>query len=100
MGVEHAIQVADGHSRNSKGNEIALLSVGSVLAQLLLWSFLTCGVCVCVCVCACMCACMRVFVHVCVCVWVCVQLVVRGTVFARMSPDQKAQLVEVLQNIG
>ncbi|XP_076452131.1 polyamine-transporting ATPase 13A3-like isoform X2 [Babylonia areolata] len=28
------------------------------------------------------------------------KLVVRGTVFARMSPDQKAQLVEVLQNVG
>ncbi|KAL8601674.1 hypothetical protein ACOMHN_033850 [Nucella lapillus] len=28
------------------------------------------------------------------------KLVVRGTVFARMSPDQKAQLVEVLQDVG
>ncbi|PVD35316.1 hypothetical protein C0Q70_02276 [Pomacea canaliculata] len=28
------------------------------------------------------------------------KLVVRGTVFARMSPDQKAQLIEVLQEVG
>ncbi|XP_070207558.1 polyamine-transporting ATPase 13A3-like isoform X2 [Littorina saxatilis] len=28
------------------------------------------------------------------------KLVVKGTVFARMSPDQKAQLVEVLQGVG
>lgn len=28
------------------------------------------------------------------------KMVVRGTVFARMSPEQKAQLIEVLQNIG
>ncbi|XP_076085924.1 polyamine-transporting ATPase 13A3-like isoform X2 [Mytilus galloprovincialis] len=28
------------------------------------------------------------------------KIVVRGTVFARMSPDQKAQLVEILQQIG
>ncbi|XP_069105845.1 polyamine-transporting ATPase 13A3-like [Argopecten irradians] len=28
------------------------------------------------------------------------KLVVRGTVFARMSPDQKAQLVEALQELG
>ncbi|KAK7494113.1 hypothetical protein BaRGS_00014586 [Batillaria attramentaria] len=28
------------------------------------------------------------------------KIVVRGTVFARMSPEQKAQLVEVLQNVG
>lgn len=28
------------------------------------------------------------------------KLVVKGAVFARMSPDQKAQLVAVLQDIG
>lgn len=28
------------------------------------------------------------------------QVVVKGTVFARMSPDQKLQLIEELQNIG
>ena len=28
------------------------------------------------------------------------QLVVRGTVFARMSPDEKQQLVELLQETG
>lgn len=28
------------------------------------------------------------------------KIAVRGTVFARMSPEQKAQLVEVLQNVG
>lgn len=27
------------------------------------------------------------------------QLVLRGTVFARMAPDQKTQLVEALQNM-
>ena len=40
--------------------------------------------------------CMSVYV----CVFVYVQLVIHGTVFARMSPDQKAQLVEVLQSVG
>ena len=28
------------------------------------------------------------------------QLLVKGTVFARMSPDQKAQLVTALMDIG
>ena len=28
------------------------------------------------------------------------RLVVRGAVFARMAPEQKAQLIEVLQDIG
>lgn len=28
------------------------------------------------------------------------QLVVKGTVFARFSPDQKAQLIEALQSVG
>ena len=28
------------------------------------------------------------------------QVVVKGTVFARMSPDQKGQLVESLQDLG
>ena len=36
------------------------------------------------------------FLYVCVCV----QLLVKGTVFARMSPDQKAQLVTDLQSLG
>ena len=30
----------------------------------------------------------------------CVQLLVKGTVFARMAPDQKAQLVTDLQTLG
>ena len=28
------------------------------------------------------------------------KLAVRGTVFARMSPDQKQQLIEILQDLG
>ena len=28
------------------------------------------------------------------------QIIVKGTVFARMSPDQKAQLIEALQDVG
>ncbi len=28
------------------------------------------------------------------------QLAVRGTVFARMSPEQKQQLIETLQELG
>ena len=28
-----------------------------------------------------------------------VKLVLRGTVFARMAPDQKTQLVEILQSV-
>ncbi len=28
------------------------------------------------------------------------KLVVRGTVFARMSPEQKMQLIEMLQDVG
>ena len=30
----------------------------------------------------------------------CIQVVVRGTVFARFSPEQKQQLVEALQDVG
>lgn len=30
----------------------------------------------------------------------CWQIMVRGTIYARMSPDQKAQLVEHLQALG
>lgn len=28
------------------------------------------------------------------------QILIRGTVFARMAPDQKTQLVEALQELG
>ena len=32
--------------------------------------------------------------------YVCIQVLVRGVVFARMSPEQKQQLVEAMQEIG
>lgn len=44
--------------------------------------------------------CLKVLLFKCCFLFLSSQLLVKGTVFARMSPDQKAQLVTALMDIG